>query len=85
MGRAYSLVFPLQKVEGLKKSLFVIDRYTIWNQHHYPVSLFSCIFKNFIKKDMSALIKIVFILYYFPVVLVFMPKFYLGIVIINSR
>ena len=26
---------------------------------------------------MSALIKIVFILYYFPVVLVFMPKFFM--------
>lgn len=29
MERPYSLVFPFQKAEGLKKSLFVIDRYTI--------------------------------------------------------
>ena len=39
-------------------------------QVYYPVSLFSCIFKTFIKKVMSALIKIVFILYYFPVIII---------------
>lgn len=86
------LVFPSQKVEGLKKLLFIIDRYKIWNQHHYPVSLFSCIFKTFIKKDMSALIKIVFILYYFPVIIISLNflslclNFTLDIIVItNSR